>query len=504
MFDLRKWLVNAVAGDIIQQVADLESVVAGQAVELASVASKTPGWDNEGWQSLQRQIATEDRPFDVWESDVAAALNAWRENFLARQIVRLTTNYVIGDGIGISSEIQTVEKFIRQWWNHPLNHMDLRLPGMCDELTRSGELYPVLYTHTFNGVSLNGMSYIRFRPARWIDKIEFNPEDLEDERRYHQRGLISNIEGKWWRGRGAEGIRQPVEPLMLHYAINRPIGATRGEGDLVPVLAWLKRYTAWVKDRIRLNRVRVESGLWDVTLDDDTLVKAKKEQYKESPPEHGSVMVHGKGETWKGLDLHIDSADAKDDGKVIRLAVAAGSGNPLHFFGEGESATKATAAEMGGPTFRHFRQRQIYVCWMLKDIVSEAYRLSGKRYYSDLKIKATVPDIEKRDNKLMAQSAHLIVRALRDMKAEGWITDELAVSLAFKFAGEILSQEEIKAILAETGGGGREQEERLQRAGRLAFDLLCEGRSLEEVGPVFFEYLRSGRDGQGQDGNGNG
>ena len=72
----------------------------------------------------------------------------------------------------------------------------------------------------------------------------------------------------------------------------------------------------------------------------------------------------------------------------------------------------------------------------------------------------TVTDIEERDNKVMAESAKTIVEALSAMKAEGWVTDEIAISLAFKFAGEILSQEEIKRILEKApeqksaGNGG--------------------------------------------------
>jgi len=412
---------------------------------LASVASQAPGWDDAGWQSLQRQIETEDRNFVEWQADVGEALDAWRKNFLVRQIVRLTTNYVVGDGIGLSSENSVVERFVRKWWMDPQNRMDLRLAAMCDELTRSGELFGVLFPNRINGVA-----YIRFMPARWIDKIDTNPEDLEDERGFHRMGTVkTGIKGKWYRGKSAA---DPEEPLVLHYAVNRPIGAIRGESDLIPILPWAKRYTAWLQDRVRLNRARVEGGLWDVTLDDDGQVEAKKRQYGTSPPEHGSVLVHGKGEAWKALDLKIDSADAAPDGKAIRLAVASGAGIPLHFMGEGEAATKATAAEMGGPTFRHYRQRQIYFCWLLQDIVTEAYRLSGRRAFSDLQLKATVPDIEERDNKLMAQSANLIVRALAEMRDRGWITDQLAISMAFKFAGEILSQDEIDRILVETGG----------------------------------------------------
>jgi len=326
-----------------------------------------------------------------------------------------------------------------------MNRMNLRLPGMCDELTRSGELFPVLFTNP-----ANGMTYIRFIPAKQIDKIDTDPEDYERELQYHRLGTLNDVEGKWW---SSKETAKPGEPVTLHYAVNRPIGAVRGESDLLPILPWARRYTEWLKDRVRLNSARTNSGLWDITIDDDGKVDEKKKQYKDLAPGHGSVIVHGKGEEWKPLSLNIEGTDAAPDGKAIRLAVASGAGVPLHFLGEGESATKATAAEMGGPTFRHYTQRQDYVCFILVDIFTEAYRLSGHRQFNDLRLKPTVPDIEERDNKLMAESAKTIVEALATMRDRGWVTDELAVGLAFKFAGEILEQEEILRILEEAKEG---------------------------------------------------
>lgn len=426
---LRRWIVDRIAGDIIAE-------------RLASVSAAPITHDDAGWQALIREVETEDRLFIEWQADVQDALEAWRKSFLVRQIVRLTTNYVVGDGIGISSELTSVEKFIRQWWDHPMNRMDLRLPAMCDELTRSGELFPVLFPDKFSGAT-----YIRFIPARQIDKIDTGKDDLEKELRYHRQGTLSNVEGKWW---DSHESAKPGKPVVLHYAINRPIGAVRGEGDLVPILPWVKRYTAWLKDRVRLNRARVEGGLWDVTVDDDTRVEVLQKQYKGNPPEHGSVIVHGKGEEWKALDLKIDAANVRDDGKVLRLAVASGAGIPLHFLAEGESATKATAAEMGGPTFKHYRQRQKYFCWVLTDIIRHAYRLSGKRSdYVGLRLTVTVPDIEVRDNKMFAESAKIMVETLALMKERGWVTDEIAVDMAFKFAGEIMSKEDILLILKQ-------------------------------------------------------
>jgi hypothetical protein len=37
------------------------------------------------------------------------------------------------------------------------------------------------------------------------------------------------------------------------YAVNRPIGALRGESDLAPILPWMQRYSRWLEDRVRLS-----------------------------------------------------------------------------------------------------------------------------------------------------------------------------------------------------------------------------------------------------------
>ena len=72
--------------------------------------------------------------------------------------------------------------------------------------------------------------------------------DYEKELRFGQAaaGVGEDLQGKWWLGvehpdafrSGDDGA---LPPVMLHFAVNRPIGATRGEGDLGPVLPWAGR-----------------------------------------------------------------------------------------------------------------------------------------------------------------------------------------------------------------------------------------------------------------------
>jgi hypothetical protein len=59
--------------------------------------------------------------------------------------------------------------------------------------------------------------------------------------------------------------------------------------------------------------------------------------------------------------------------------VAAGAGIPLHFLAEGESANRATAREMGRPTYRHYARRRQEFCEMLLDLCTWVVRRAQAR-----------------------------------------------------------------------------------------------------------------------------
>ena len=49
--------------------------------------------------------------------------------------------------------------------------------------------------------------------------------------------------------------------------------------------------------------------------------------------------------------------------------ICAGAGIPLHFLAEPEGSTRTTAEAAGGPTYRHFEQRQRFFLWVLNDLL---------------------------------------------------------------------------------------------------------------------------------------
>jgi len=355
--------------------------------------------DDRFWRSAtDGQGAT--RPWYELRAELERIAVVARINPLAARLVGMTTDFVIGAGATVRGHPWALE-----FWNEPLNRLDMRVYRWCDELTRSGELFIVLSRNP-----ASGMSYCREIPAVQIDQIETDPDDLERELRYHQ--LTADPEGRWWTGKDEGGRMKEESPhpsprlphsgasplpipgegaihpssfiihpsedqIMLHYAINKRVGEVRGASDLAQIVTWLERYDTWLEDRVRINRYK-GAYLWQVKIEGALpgQLEAKRAQYSRVPAS-GSIIVTDGHETWTAVQPSIAADDVEADGKAIRLMIAAGSGVPLHFLAEGESATRATAREMGTATYRHFAHRQHVFSTMIEDIIHVAARRAG-------------------------------------------------------------------------------------------------------------------------------
>jgi hypothetical protein len=441
---LRERLAKALFGDVIEDLIQ----------KTGSVSVRVD--DSSGWERLSGG-GPADRPWADKYSDLEDTLEAWQKNFFVRRLVTLTRSYAVAGGITITSDVPEVQAFIQAFWEHKKNRMDDRLGPMCDELTRAGEIFPVLFTN-----KVDGMSYIRFVPASRIQTIETDPDDYETELRYAQT-REDTAEPKWWIGPGHKRAFATyygkLQPLMLHFAINKPIGATRGESDLLPVLPWAKRYSEWLKDRVRLNRIRTRQALLQIKIADASQVEQKRQQIRSENPIEKGIYVSGPDEEVIAHDLSIQASEAKEDGRALRLAIATGGNVGLHYLGEGETVNYATAREMGEPSARFYAERQQDLIAASKGIIGAAYRrycviTAGARAEwpgeEGLGLSASAAEVARADNQSLAQAARDAVEALAQMRAHGWIDDETAIKLAFKFAGEPLGDEEIKEILGKT------------------------------------------------------
>lgn len=360
-----------------------------------------------------------DPPFGRLREVMLDAAEAYRANPLAFRVVELTCDHVLGKGVRVISAEPDVQAWIDRFWTHPENRMAVRVYDLCRELSLSGELFVTLHPNP-----VEQMTYLRAIPASQVDEIETAPDDVERELRFHQAGAGGEIEGRWW-----------TPERCAHYAINRLPGAVRGQGDLTPILPWLRRYKDWLTDRVRINRFKGAFLWWVRLAGADALTVAAKRAELARPPEPGSVVVTNEAEEWRAVQPQIDAQAVEPDGRAMRLMVAAGAGIPLHFLAEATDTNRATAQEMGGPTLRHFEQRQLFFGWVLCDLVRRAAALAGAFPGRELNLRAVFEDLTTADNLRLAQASRAMVQALAGAADRGWIDDEHARAVLSRFLG---------------------------------------------------------------------
>jgi len=424
---------------------------ASQLAQVTPVAVGLPG-DGLVGRALGAPAGSRlDKPWHELAQEFDDAVDAWRKHPLARRLVGLTTAYTVGSGITLSSDRPEVQRFLRDFWS--ANRMALRVDEWSDELARSGELFPVLFTHP-----VSGLSSVRTVPAALIERVEVDPEDYEQEVRYWQTTGPGDTP-KGWAGVGHAHAADAATPLMLHYAVNRPVGAVRGESDLAPILPWLRRYSRWLEDRVRLNAA-MRAFLWIVHAP-ARLRTTLEERYRQ-PPEPGSVIIAERDiETWQAVTPNLHAGDAEKDGRAIRWMIAAGGpGTALLDLGEGEDSNLATGQAMAEQRRRFLRRRQAYLAWLLSDLAVHAYArylaatklTDAGRPITHADLMVQTPDISPEDNQALATAADRLAAALQTLAAitgQGDAYRRMALRVFTKFLGEPLGEGEFDRILQE-------------------------------------------------------
>ena len=412
----RRWIEPEVSRRVRLALAETENTI-------------TVGW--------RHNLSERDRFDGDREQTLELALEAWRTNPLARRIVELTTQYVVGGGLRLRCEDEAGQSFLQDWWNHPLNRLTMQSAEWCDELTRSGELFLLLSTDT------GGMTYVRAVPAAQIAEVHCAPQDIQQELAYVERRAIPGEDRIWPALHLLDGRQDDAgvfPPAMLHYAVNRPVGALRGESDLAPLLRWLSRYAGWLEDRARLNRYR-NTFLFTVrsSFASEAERLARQQALAANPPAPGSILVTDASEEWGVIHPRLESQEAGEDGLALKKMIAAGAGVPLHFLAEPESATRTTAEAAGGPAYRRLEQRQRFFCWLMADVAEAALRrwqwVQGLPVRGGT-VRVEAADLSARDNASLAGALAAAVRALLPLWEHKLIDADELLRLVYRFAGE--------------------------------------------------------------------
>lgn len=370
--------------------------------------------------------------FDYDRATVQAeCLRAWRVSPIARRIVKIYTEFIVGEGISIKCDHPATHKFLQSWWNHPLNNLSSQIADWCDERTRSGNLFFLVTT------TPDGMTYLRCVPSELIKDIQTAENDIFQEKYY-----IPVTEGvSPWPAYDPGKPAADQNPFMLHYTTNKPVGTSWGESDLAPLIPWIGRYGLWLEDRVRLNKYRtaflyIVRGQFVNKADKS----ARQRHLNANPPQPGSILVTDPSEEWGILSANLDAFDASVDGLAIKKMIALGAGIPIHYLAEPESSTSTTAEAAGTPTFAAIEQKQTTFVEMLHDLAQIAVTIRkevDRRVKTDAVIEVGAPDITERDNATLALAGARAETMLVDLFDREMIEADEVLRMTYRMTGEV-------------------------------------------------------------------
>jgi hypothetical protein len=377
------------------------------------------------------------------------AINAWRSNPIARRVIQLTTEFVIGDGFAFQTSNARANKFLSEFWNHPLNNLTEQLPEWADEAWRTGDLF-ILFS-----VDEGGMIYVRALPSESIGVIETAENDYRQELLYKRDEMD---ESPWTSFVGADRD-PPARSFVLHFPLARAIGASFGESDLAPILYWIGLYRQWLEDRARLNYFR---QMFSFVLQRPFTSQAEKEKYMRDfaaklPKKSGGVLGLDPNESLTALFPNLAAFEAGADGLALKRMIAIGAGIPLHYLAEPEESTRTTAEAAGTPTFKHFKNRQNYLSNVLLSVLNTVLFIRHQYVPNTpaaADIHITVPDITERDNSILALALQRFVTGFAPIYNAKLVDENEFIRLVYRFIAEMPPEKIGEFAPVNIRGGG--------------------------------------------------
>lgn len=368
------------------------------------------------------------------------AVFLWKSNPLANRIIELPLVYLLAEGVTMSVKDETAQAWLDEFWNDPINQMDVKLPKKVREMSLFGEqCWPVFKNPT------NGAVRLGYLDPGLIKEVKTDPDNTEQP-----IGIITKASGrkrksKKYRiivpgsenifGEDAKKIREEFnDGECFYFNVNALSSSSRGLSDLLATMDWLDLYDKALFGEVeRWDALR--SFIWDVTLRGATEETVKKRASEIEVPSSGGVRVHNDAETWQAVTPDLQAANGAENARTVRNHILGGSTLPEHWYGGGGDVNRSTAGEMGEPTFKTFKFRQTEWKHILETIcfyaVYSRLEKTGKipEDLRDYRPVAQFPELTHRDTSVYAAALQQTVVAVGIAVEKRMMTEETAVSV---------------------------------------------------------------------------
>lgn len=395
----------------------------------------------------------------------------FQNNPVVKRTNKIKVSHFLGGGIEYQSDEDDVKEVLDNNWR--INKIGRKLRKWVFELRLWGEqIYPVFVRQS------DGQVRLGYIDSEQIGMIKTHPDNSmerwavvlkssngirkvyrvvrEDESYIDKMGNViqSQNEGlmvtaeqaniqDWEKAFLKEcGLREYSGSCLL-FQVNNMSNQSRGFSDYLQSSDWLDALDETlfaVGEREQF----ANYFSWDFTLEgfsqDEVEVYAKKD--RKNPPKRGSAHYHN-----EKVNRELKYPDLKQMGsietvKAVLTFVLGGLGFPLHWFGFGDDANRATATTMSDPTWKTLEEEQDEVKEMVLDILTffrDQAIIAGyiPPVNTEAKISVTMPEMTKKDLTQISTAMNQTATSLMVAEQNGWSTREQIVTVWQKFMQEL-------------------------------------------------------------------
>ena len=382
----------------VQRVKESWNSLVGNTKEsFTYIANSEP--DEHLWKSMGTSRKAKNLPSVTQEHSMDYAHYFYKSNPIAKRIIDLTAEYVVGDGITYVAEDRNVQEILDAHWTDPTNNWSINQFSRVRDLGLTGELCIPVYVNEANGhVTLGNID------TCLIETVVDNPENnmkqqliilkklpKESYRRAYRVIDISSAPiGSKEYGRlvglnssmvqGADFKKDDIiEPVgsgrkykcqisgaCFFFTINNPMTANRGWSDLLPDMDWIDAHDQFLFSSVE-KAIESSKYVLDVTLTGKNEQQIREWLRNQRALKPGERFAHNENVSMSFQTPDLKLEDSAALASVLKNHVLAGAGLPPIWFAE-SLTSRASAPEMTEPAYRHLKMRQKYIAHIMSRI----------------------------------------------------------------------------------------------------------------------------------------
>ena len=390
----------------------------------------------------------------------------WQSNLLANRLVELPLAYLLAEGVALQCVDDEHQALLNAFWSDPINNWPMKLEQRVRALGLLGE-----QCYIANVREGDGFVRLGYLDPRQIATVVNDPDNPEQPigvvtkrdnrgRQYKYRVIVLGEDAELFSER-TQRIRAEDfgDGEVLLFQLNKFPNGSRGRSDLLGQMDWLDAYDDFLFSELdRIDYLR--RFVWDVTMTgaDDAAVKKYEKEFV--PPGPNSVFVHNDQVKLEPKTPGLQAADTSQSARLLRNHVLGGATVPEHWFGGGGDVNRASASEMGEPTFKMYSMRQGFLKRMLEEIGRYVLwctaRTRGEKpdwATDEWQVTAVFPELLNRDITKFASAMQAATAAVIQMIEAGLLTEETSLKIiadvAQRFGQDFDAKTELAAARKE-------------------------------------------------------